>query len=449
MDREYLLNQRPGKALFFFALPMIIGNLFQQFYTIADSIVVGRFVGEAALAAVGACYALTMVFIAFAIGGGIGASVITSHHFGARNYERMIRSIQTAILTLLALGIVLGAVGAVFGREMLLYLNTPENVLEPATEYLRIYFMGLPFLFLYNVLSAKFNALGDSRTPLVLLIFSSALNIGLDLDMVATLDLGIAGVAWATLIAQGVSAFLSLLIFSRKLKGYRVDSGFHFDLSELGNMTKVAIPSILQQSTVMIGMLLVQSVVNRFGSEVLAGYSAAMRTEGICVVPMVVIGNAMSSYTAQNLGAGRIDRVREGYRAGAGLVAIFALFACILLVGFRRPLILGFLGSEGSEVAVRTGTEFLGFMGWFFLLIGLKMLTDGLLRGAGHMFFFTVANLVNLSIRVGVSMVFAPIFGPQVIWYAVPMGWLANLLISYTGYRQGKWENSKWESERG
>ena len=286
-EKEYLIHKPPVSALLIFALPMMLGNFFQQAYTMADSVIVGRFVGEDALAAVGASYSLTNVFISIAIGGGVGASVITSQTFGRRDYPRMKRSVSTALLAFLAISIALGGVGLLFSRQIMVLLNTPQNILADATTYLNIYFIGLPFLFMYNVLSSMFNALGKSRIPLYLLIFSSLLNIGLDIWMVGPLKMGVAGAAWATLIAQGISAVLSFSIFLRELKTYpgKLEGRF-FDLRELQNMGRVALPSILQQSTVSIGMMLVQSVVNSFGSQMLAGYSAAMRIESICVVPM-------------------------------------------------------------------------------------------------------------------------------------------------------------------
>ena len=199
MEKEYLLREKPLKALWLFALPMMVGNLFQQFYTMADSMIVGRFVGEDALAAIGASYALTNVFICIAIGGGVGAGVLTGRYFGAREYLRLRLCIRTALMTFLVLSLLLSAFGLLFCSAILRALHTPGNVLPMASAYLMIYFLGLPFLFLYNVLSAMFNALGRSRVPLYLLIFSSALNIGLDLCLVCGLELGIEGAAWATL----------------------------------------------------------------------------------------------------------------------------------------------------------------------------------------------------------------------------------------------------------
>lgn len=441
-EKEYLIHKPPVSALLIFALPMMLGNFFQQAYTMADSVIVGRFVGEDALAAVGASYSLTNVFISIAIGGGVGASVITSQTFGRRDYPRMKRSVSTALLAFLAISIALGGVGLLFSRQIMVLLNTPQNILADATTYLNIYFIGLPFLFMYNVLSSMFNALGKSRIPLYLLIFSSLLNIGLDVWMVGPLQMGVAGAAWATLIAQGISAVLSFSIFLRELKTYpgKLEGRF-FDLRELQNMGRVALPSILQQSTVSIGMMLVQSVVNSFGSQMLAGYSAAMRIESICIVPMSAMGNAISSYTAQNIGAGKEDRVKSGYRVSYGIIFAIAAAICLVVQLLARPLISLFLEAP-SAAAFDTGIACVRFMGWFYVLIGLKMISDGVLRGAGDMTMFTVANLVNLGLRVILAVTLAPRFGIQFVWMAVPAGWLINYLISFFEYRTGKWKKA-------
>lgn len=500
MKKDYLLKERPMRALFLFALPMIIGNLFQQFYTMADSMVVGRYVSENALAAVGASYSLTNVFICIAIGGGVGASVLTSRYFGAQEYKRMKLSVSTALLSFLAVSLILAALGLLLGREFMIFLKTPEDILDMAVEYLDIYFMGLPFLFMYNVLSSMFNALGRSRIPLYLLIFSSVFNIVLDIYLVRSLGLGIAGVAWATLIAQGISALVSFAIFLKELQAYpeppqtdiqrpqnpiskvqayssKLQSDVsetytsslvtyddssedqrtipavipgkkltfsrfirkYYSFGELLTMCRVALPSIFQQSTVSIGMMLVQSVVNSFGPQMLAGFSAGMRVESICIVPMAALGNAMSSYTAQNLGAKQKERVVKGYHSALKLAAFFALILCLVLELFHSSIVASFLGSDGTKAALETGSSYLRFIGFFFALIGLKMCTDGLLRGSADMKMFTIANLANLSLRVIFAVTMAPRFGIAMVWYAVPLGWLVNFLISYSEYRTGKW----------
>ncbi|MBC8587636.1 MATE family efflux transporter [Paratissierella segnis] len=440
MENDYLIQKKPLNALIIFSLPIIIGNLFQQTYTMADSAIVGRFVSEQALAAVGASYSLTNIFICIAIGGGIGASVVVSRYFGAKEYAKMKQAIFTSFVSFLVISILLGGLGLLISKNILVLLNTPDDILDMAVLYLDIYFLGLPFLFMYNILSSMFNALGRSRIPLYFLIFSSVFNVILDIIMVTTFQMGVAGVAWATLIAQGISAVLSFLVFMKGLKSLNCEHTKVFDKSELAIMAKIALPSILQQSTVSIGMMLVQSVVNSFGSQALAGFSAAMRIESICIVPMTGIGNAMSSYTAQNLGAQKHERVVEGYKVANKMVIVCAVVICLILELFHASIISLFLGDNGTATAIATGRNYLKFIGWFFCLIGFKMTVDGLLRGAGDMKMFTVANLVNLFIRVVLSITLAPKYGIAMVWYAVPIGWLANWIISFLQYRTDKWK---------
>ena len=440
MKNDYLITENPLKALIVFAIPMIIGNLFQQAYTMADSAIVGRLVGEKALAAVGAAYSLTNIFICVAIGGGMGASVIVSQYFGHGNYGNLKKTVYTALVTFLVISVMLGVIGLAFSKNIMIAMNTPVEVLDMSVTYLQIYFLGLPFLFMYNVLSSMFNALGKSRIPLYFLIFSSVFNIVLDWVFVADFALDVAGVAWATLIAQGVSVLGSFTVLRKELKKLEGASDGIFEAEELLPMAKIALPSILQQSTVSIGMMLVQSVVNSFGAESLAGFSAGMRIESISIVPMAAVGNAISSYTAQNIGAGQLKRVSKGYVQANKMVIFFGVVICVILELFPTQLITLFLGADGSQVAIATGYGYLVFMGFFFFMIGFKMAADGVLRGAGDMKLFTIANLVNLSIRVIMAMTLAPRFGIAWVWYAVPIGWTANFVISYLEYRTGKWK---------
>ena len=426
--------------------PLILGNLFQQFYNMADSMIVGNFVGEEALAAVGASYALTNVFIMIAIGGGNGSSVLTSQYLGAKKHGKMKTSISTALITFLAVSLVLGGMGFALNGRILESLNTPGNIMGQARLYLGIYFLGLPFLFMYNVLASIFNAMGDSRTPLYLLIFSSLLNVALDLLSVTWMGMGVEGVAVATVLAQGISALLSFFLLLKKLKGYVHDSEDRFrlyDAGMLGAGMKIAVPSILQQSIVSIGMLLVQSVVNGFGSAALAGYSAGSRIESICIVPMIATGNAVATFTAQNIGAGKLDRVKKGYGASYRLVAGFAVLIAVVVSLFNGPVIASFLGGSMSSDAYAAGTGYLSFIAYFFVFIGLKSCTDGVLRGSGDVLVFTIANLVNLGIRVYAAFHFAPVWGVAAVWYAVPMGWTANYVISFARYLTGKWRDKR------
>lgn len=426
------------KALFLFSLPMILGNFFQQLYNTVDSAIVGRYVGETALAAVGASYALTTVFISIAIGGGVGASVIVSRYFGAHEYGPMKQAIYTAFLTFLGLSTLLGIFGYAASSQIMTWLKTPADSLGMAEAYLRIYFLGLPFLFMYNILSATFNALGKSRYPLYFLIFSSLLNVFLDIYMVRNLGWGVAGAAWATLISQGLSAVLSYGVFMHLIRELGRAPGY-FSQTQLGKMTAIALPSILQQSIVSIGMMLVQGVVNSFGAAALAGYSSALRIQYVCTVPMNAIGNAMSPYTGQNLGARKVDRVLAGYHASNKLVVLYAVIILVVLETCNEPIIRFFLGDRASSVALETGTSFLKFVGFFISIIGFKMAVDGVLRGAGDMKLLTIANLTNLGLRILISLTLAPLYGIQMVWMAEPVGWSANWLISHYEYRSMRW----------
>lgn len=454
--RADLTEGKPGISLLLFALPMILGNLFQQLYNMADSMIVGNYVGEDALAAVGASYALTNVFIMVAIGGGNGVSVLISQYLGARQYGRMKTSVSTSLITFLCISLMLGWAGFGFNGLILDVLHTPDNILEQARLYLGIYFLGLPFLFMYNILAAVFNAMGDSRTPLGFLVFSSMLNVALDLTSVTLLGMGVDGVAIATVFSQGISALLLFCILIKRLKGYGTQEkeGFKFyDMKMLGKGTRISVPSILQQSIVSVGRLLVQSVVNGFGSAALAGYSAGGRIESICIVPMSATGNAMATFTAQNMGAKRMDRVRQGYRASYIIVAFFALLIALALGLFKGPLIGAFLGGTAgaaggalgtaSVTAFETGTGYLSGVCYFFLFVGLKACADGVLRGSGDMLVFTAANLVNLGIRVFAAFYFAPVWGVAAVWYSAPMGWIANYIISFLRYLTGKWREKR------
>jgi putative MATE family efflux protein len=431
----YLITDAPLKALTVFALPMILGSFFQQVYNMADSIIVGQYVGSSALAAVGACAALTNVFICVALGAGVGAGVLVSRYYGSGNYSRMKTIVSTSLISFLILSVFLGVFGFCFSHLMLGVLQTPVDILDEAVLYLRVYFVGFPFLFMYNILSTMFTSIGESKIPLALLIFSSVLNILMDIWMVAGLGLGVFGAAVATLIAQGISAILSLVIFFCRMRRYK--SSFRlFDGQELRSMLKIAVPSVLQQSTVSVGMMIVQAVVNPFGTQALAGYAATMRVENVFSLIFVSIGNAVSPYVSQNLGAGKIGRIRKGYHAALVLDICFAVLAFAVIETLHTPISSLFLGKDGTAFAYQVSGDYMRWLGYFFIFMGIKMATDGVLRGLGIMRPFLAANMVNLAIRLAVALICAPRFGIEFVWLAVPAGWLANFLISYAALRK-------------
>lgn len=435
---HYLTTDSPARAISKFALPMVVGSLFQQVYTLVDSAVVGKYVGEAALASIGASFALTTIFICIGVGGGAGASVLIARYFGARDYKRMKTAIFTSIIGFLAVAMALSAFGLIFSEKLMEILHTPWEILDMAALYLNIYFYGLPFLFMYNIISALYQALGESKIPLYFLIFSSVLNVILDIYFVRDLGLGLAGAAYATLLAQGLSAIFSFLVFIKKIRSIKTKKAKIFDKKELGLVSKLAIPSIIQQSTITIGQLLVQSVVNSFGVEILAGFSAAMRVESLIIVPITSLGNALSSYTSQNVGAEKLDRLAKGLRASLAMVGFYSVLVLAILKINYSSIISFFMNESSSDLAFKTGVVYLNFIGFFFILVGSKHYVDGILRGLGDVRVFTFANIINLFIRVSLSMAFAHKIGVEMVWYAVPLGWLANLLISSLYYGHTK-----------
>lgn len=428
---EYLITDTPLKALTVFAMPMILGSFFQQIYNMADSIIVGQFVGSSALAAVGACAALTNVFICVAL----GAGVLVSRYFGAREYGKMKTIVSTSLFSFLILSIVLGVFGFCFSHSMMRILQTPGDILNDAVLYLRVYFVGFPFLFMYNILSNMFTSIGESKIPLGLLVFSSILNIFMDIWMVVGLGLGVFGAALATLIAQGISAVFSLFLFLSRMRRYKSRFDW-FDRQKLYSMLQIAVPSVLQQSTVSIGMMIVQAVVNPFGTQALAGYAATMRVENVFSLIFVSIGNAVSPYVSQNLGAKKIERIKKGYHAALVLDVCFAVLAFIVIETLHTQISSLFLGKDGTALAYQVSEDYMRWIGYFFIFMGIKMATDGVLRGLGIMRPFLIANMVNLAIRLSVALICAPRLGIVFVWLAVPAGWFANFLISYVALRR-------------
>lgn len=443
MVRGNMTSGSPVKCMLAFAVPMILGNLFQQLYNIMDSIIVGKLVNADALAAVGASFAITQLFVMVAIGSGIGCSVVISQLFGAKKLSDMKTAVSTALFSILLFSVALSILGRLLSGPILHALGTPENIFEDAKSYLDIYFYGFFFLFLYNAFTSVFNALGDSRRPLYFLFFSSILNIGLDLLFVGRFGWGVAGAAWATLIAQGISAVLSFCVLMRKLSGIRTETYRKFDRQLLVNMTRVAIPTIIQQSMVSIGMLLIQAAVNRFGSEFLAGYTAAVRIDGMAIVPMVNAGNATSTFVAQNMGAGKTDRAKQGYHIGLAMAVGIGLAIGVLMYFCGDTFIGFFMDETDAAASIAVGIQYISFVSMFYFVMGAMNVTSAVLRGAGDMKWFMSVTLLNLVTRVSLTYLFADATAGMIIMWANPIGWAVGLLVALIRYRQGGWKKVK------
>ena len=431
-----LTISHPRHTLWRFALPMFVSVMFQQFYNLADSMIAGRFAGEDALAAVGASYPITVIFMAFAVGSNLGASVVVSRLFGAKDFRRMKSAVSTAFLSAGVLSLALTLSGWFFCEPLMALIHTPENIFADGALYLKIYIYGLAFLFLYNVCTGIFTALGDSKTPLYFLMGSSVGNIILDYIFVAWFSMGVAGVAWATFIAQGISALLALTALMKRLKSVPSEGPSPlFVPALLAQIAAIAIPSILQQSTLSIGNLFVQEVVNRFGSATVAGYSAAVKMNTFAINCFMAFGSYLSSYTAQNLGAKKPERLSLGFREGVRLCMIAAVPFFMGYFFFGRQIMGLFLTGESRE-AIRCGVEFLRILGPMYFMISVKLMTDGIIRGSGAMAYFVAATIPDLVLRILFANILTRYFGSTGIWMAWPFGWVAATGLTILFYRR-------------
>ena len=325
MNRDLTVG-RPELVLWRFCLPLFGSILFQQLYNIADSLVAGKFIGESALAAVGNSYEITLIFIAFAFGCNMGCSVVVSSFFGAKRYDLMKTAVSTAMITSALVCCVLMAFGLLCGSGLLELIHTPRELMTDSLLYLNIYVLGLPFVFFYNISTGIFSAMGDSRTPFWFLAASSTANIAMDILFVTVFHMGVSGVAWATFLCQGVSCILALSVVLRRLRGIETkDRAALFDRVILEKFIRIAVPSVLQQSFISLGNIIIQSVINGFGGGVIAGYAAGVKLNNLVITSFTTLCNGISNFTAQNLGAQKIDRVRSGFLAGLKIVWLLSL----------------------------------------------------------------------------------------------------------------------------
>ena len=424
-------------VLWKFCLPLFGSIVFQQMYNIADSLVAGKFIGENALAAVGNSYEITLIFIAFAFGCNMGCSIIVSQLYGAKKYSRLKTAVSTSCISS---GIVCGLlmlIGLLGCSPLLHMIHTPENVFADSKLYLDIYVWGLPFVFFYNISTGIFSALGDSKTPFYFLAVSSTANIAVDILFVKAFDMGVAGVAWATFICQGISCILAVITVLKRLNNIKADEKcplFDWELEK--KIAKIAIPSILQQSFISIGNIMIQSVINSFGASVMAGYSAAIKLNNLVITSFSTIGNGISNFTAQNLGAKQFGRIKEGFKAGLKMVWLFCIPFCLLYILLGKTLLLLFM-EKGSTEALLTGQQFLWIVAPFYFVVSAKLVADGILRGIGAMWQFMVATFTDLILRVVLAFVFSGITGSALgIWCAWPVGWSIAMVISLCFYHR-------------
>lgn len=440
-DSRDLTKGNPFTVLLKFSLPMVLSMIFQQLYNVVDSIVAGRFIGPDALAAVGASSPVTVLFIAIATGCSIGSGVIVSQLFGLKENGRLKSSIYTTLIAVGVLSAALTVVGLIICNPLLKLLDTPSGIFADSSAYLSIYVWGLVFVFVYNAVNSIFTGLGDSKAPLFLLIFSSLLNIALDVLFVTVFDMRVAGLAWATFIAQALAAVVAFIWLMIKTAKIKTDEKVKaFDGKLLKRIAVVAVPSVCQQSFISIGQLCVQSVINGFGEGVIGGYTAAMKVSIMAVSCYTTVSNAISSFTGQNIGAGKPERVKSGLNCGLLIGAVLVAAFIILFLTVGKSLVGLFVTGEGTKEVIDSGGLFLTVVGFGYPFVLVKLCCDGVLRGAGDMASFMISTFSDLVLRVALSFILAPYMGFMGICLSYPIGWVGGMIVSLAFYLRGKWK---------
>ncbi len=435
-----LTTGNPQSVLWRFCLPLFGSIIFQQLYNIADSFVAGKFISENALAAVGNSYEITLIFIAFAFGCNMGCSVIVSKLFGAKDYRGLKTAVSTACIFSGIVCLILMIIG-ITGSDLLLNLmRTPDNVFSDSKLYLDIYVWGLPFVFFYNIATGIFSALGDSKTPFYFLAVSSTSNIAVDIWFVKSFNMGVAGVAWATFLCQGVSCILAMIVVFKRLAKIEIEEHAPlFDTQILKQIVVIAIPSTLQQSFISFGNIIIQSIINGFGAPVMAGYSAAVKLNNLVITSFTTLGNGISNYTAQNIGARKLLRVKQGFKVGIKLVWMLSL-PLFLLYFFGGNIVLKLFMDKPTKLAMETGITYLRILSPFYFVVSAKLVADGILRGAGMMKQFMVATFTDLILRVVLAFCFSKTaLGATGIWCAWPVGWCIATALSLIFFHKGPW----------
>ena len=430
-----LTHGSPLKVILFFTLPLVLGNLFQQFYALADTIIVGRYCGVSALASVGSTGSINYLILGFVIGICNGFAIPIAQLFGARDYHDLRRHVANAAWLCLAGSVVLTLLTVTFTRPMLVLMQTPSDILDGAVIYIGWIFAGIPFIFLYNMVAGIMRALGDSKTPLYFLILTSALNIGLDLLFVIPMQMGILGAALATDISQAISGILSFLYLCRKFEVLKMEKGeAHPNKSACLRLMGIGLPMGLQCSITAIGSVIMQSAVNVLGSTAVAAVTAASKTMNLLTVPLESIGTAMATYSGQNLGAARMDRVRKGVHSALMIATVYAV-ASLVILHFCDVAVMGLFLDTTTEVEiVDMGREYLFWNSVFFVPLGALIVWRYSIQGLGFSTLAMMAGVAEMVARTAVAILLVPVLGYFGAELANPAAWIAACLFLYPAY---------------
>ncbi len=430
---------KESRLILQFATPMLLGNVFQQLYNIVDTIIIGRFIGKEALAAVGASFPILFAVISLVIGFATGATIIVAQYFGAKQMEKVKRTIDTFYIVMFFASIVFSALGIYFSDDIFRLIQLPEDVLPYASLYLKIYLSGLVFFFGFNGTSAILRGLGDSKTPLYFLIISTFANIFFDLLFVVVFKWGIAGVAIGTIMAQG-GAFITAIIYLNKYHKVVKFSlkNMVFDRDIFKKSVRIGLPSGLQQSFVALGLMALIWIVNLFGTDTIAAYSVAMRIDSIAMMAAMNFASALATFVGQNLGANKPERVRSGLIATLKMTTIISITISIIAILFSKQL-MGIFTTDENVIAI--GARYLIIVSSFYVLFSTLFVISSVMRGAGDTLVPMFITLLALwVVRIPAAYFLSRHFGVDGIWWSTPMGWFVGMTFSFIYYKTGRWK---------
>jgi putative MATE family efflux protein len=434
-----LTTGKEGKLIFQFAAPMLLGNLFQQLFSVIDAVVVGNFIGKEALAAVGASFPIIFMMVSLIIGLVIGTTVVIAQYFGAKDFVKVKRAIDTMYIYSAAAGTITTLIGLLIAEPLLRLLGLPEEIMPQAVLYLRIYFSGIIIFFGFNGTSAALRGLGDSKTPLYFLIIATVANIVLVLLFVGLFKWGIAGAAYATLAANGIAFILAIIWLNKTHKLIRIAiSGLHFDREIFRQSIRIGLPTGIQQTFVALGSLALMGIVNTFGTNVIAGFSVASRLDTLATIPAMSFSQALSTFVGQNIGANKIGRIKTGLRATMKMSGSITIATTLVIVIWGHLIMSLF--TKDAEV-IRIGDQYLTIVSIFYFLFTLMFIYTGIMRGAGDTLIPMFLTLISLwLIRIPLAYLLSKHIGVEGVWWSIPAGWFIGVMLSFLYYKTGRWK---------
>lgn len=436
----------PVKLILLFSIPLLIGNIFQQFYSMVDTIIVGRFVGVEALAAVGTTSSMVFLVNGFVMGLTSGFAVLISQKYGAKDEAGVKKAVASSITLSIIATIIVTFISVISAKPLLTLMNTPSNIMKDASTYIIILYAGNVAIIFYNMMAAILRALGDSKTPLYFLIVSSVLNIILDLVLIINFKMGVAGAAYATVVSQGVSALLCVIYTYKKYKILRLKKeDFKVKKKYYRRHLKVGIPMALQFSITAIGIMTVQSAINIFGSTVIASYAASSKVLQLVMQPATTLGVTMATYCGQNIGAKRYDRIKLGVKKCVQISIITSLISAMVLIFLGKYFVMMFVSNPDAEI-LSYAQQVLNISAIFFIPLGLIFVYRNALQGIGDSFIPMMAGVYELVARAVVAFTLPKVLEFMGICLADPVAWFAAVIpLAYTYYKREK--SFKYESE--